>query len=167
RDAWIGHIDSLKGDSSVRDIQGLPDRGRLYAAHVIHDLWRLTEAKALVVTDVGQHQMWEAQYYRHDHPRRLLTSGGLGTMGFALPAAIGARHAGPAAELWFRVGDGVCEMTAAELSTCAQEDIKLNVAIINNGFLGMVRQWQQFFYGGRVRGAPHGPRRPRQRSPAR
>ena len=107
-----------------------------------------------MVTDVGQHQMWEAQYYRHDHPRRLITSGGLGTMGFALPAAIGARHADPDAEIWVIVGDGGFQMTAAELSTCAQEDIKLNVAIINNGYLGMVRQWQQFFYGGRYVATP-------------
>ncbi|MGH2901681.1 MAG: thiamine pyrophosphate-dependent enzyme, partial [Solirubrobacteraceae bacterium] len=146
--------DSLKGDSSVRDIQGLPDGGRLYAAHVIHDLWRLTEGKALVVTDVGQHQMWEAQYYKHDHARKLLTSGGLGTMGFALPAAIGARFACPDDDVWVIAGDGGFQMTACELSTAAQEGIKLNVAIINNGYLGMVRQWQQFFYGGRYAATP-------------
>src|SRR5262249_20348137 len=78
RDTWRALISPMKGDSAVRDIQGLPDEGRLYAAHVIHDLWRLTDGKALVVTDVGQHQMWEAQYYKHDHPRKLVTSGGLG-----------------------------------------------------------------------------------------
>ena len=92
---WLAHIAELKGDAAVRDIQTLPDDGQLYAAHVIHDLWRLTEGKALVVTDVGQHQMWEAQYYKHDHPRTLITSGGLGTMGFALPAAIGAQARAP------------------------------------------------------------------------
>ncbi len=151
---WHERISELKGDSAVRDIQTLPASGKLYAAHVMHDLYRLTGGAALVVTDVGQHQMWEAQYYRHDHPRRLITSGGLGTMGFALPAAIGARHADPAAEIWVIVGDGGFQMTAAELSTCAQEDIKLNVAIINNGYLGMVRQWQQFFYGGRYVATP-------------
>jgi acetolactate synthase I/II/III large subunit len=154
REAWMARIDSLKGDSSVRDIQGLPDQGRLYAAHVIHDLWRLTEGKALVVTDVGQHQMWEAQYYKHDHARKLLTSGGLGTMGFALPAAIGARFACPADDIWVIAGDGGFQMTACELSTAAQEGLKINVAIINNGYLGMVRQWQQFFYGGRYAATP-------------
>ena len=87
----------------------------------MHDLWRITEGKALVVTDVGQHQMWEAQYYKHDHPRKLITSGGLGTMGFALPAAIGARFARPDEEIWVVVGDGGFQMTACELSTCAQE----------------------------------------------
>jgi acetolactate synthase I/II/III large subunit len=154
RDRWAARIDELKGDSSVRDIQGLPDQGRLYAAHVIHDLWRLTEGKALVVTDVGQHQMWEAQYYKHDHARKLLTSGGLGTMGFALPAAIGARFACPDDEVWVIAGDGGFQMTACELSTAAQEGLKVNVAIINNGYLGMVRQWQQFFYGGRYAATP-------------
>ena len=153
-DDWNTHIAELKGDSAVREIQSLPDNGRLFAAHVIHDLWRYTQGKALVVTDVGQHQMWEAQYYKHDYPRKLLTSGGAGTMGFALPAAMGARMACPDDEVWVVVGDGGFQMTAAELATCAQEDIKVNIAIINNGFLGMVRQWQQFFYGGRYVATP-------------
>ena len=164
RPAWTARIDEMKGDSAVRDIQSLPDEGRLYAAHVIHDLWRLTEGRALVVTDVGQHQMWEAQYYKHDYPRRLLTSGGLGTMGFALPAAIGARFAlnvmsAPSGkpdptEVWVVAGDGGFQMTACELSTIAQEGIKVHVAIINNGYLGMVRQWQELFYGGRYVATP-------------
>ncbi len=153
-DEWIAHIETLKGDSAVRDIQELPDDGRLFAAHVIHDLWRQTQGKALVVTDVGQHQMWEAQYYKHDHPRKLITSGGLGTMGFALPAAMGARFACPGDEVWVVAGDGGFQMTACELATCAQENIKVNIAIINNGYLGMVRQWQQFFYGGRYVATP-------------
>jgi acetolactate synthase-1/2/3 large subunit len=151
---WLTRIHELKGDSAVRDIQTMPPCGRLFAAHVMHDLWRMTEGKALVVTDVGQHQMWEAQYYKHDFPRKLITSGGLGTMGFALPAAIGAKFAQPTEEVWVIVGDGGFQMTAAELSTCAQEGIKLHVAIINNGYLGMVRQWQQFFYGGRYAATP-------------
>jgi len=154
RPDWIARIDELKGDSAVRDIKHLPDLGKLYAAHVIHDLWRLTEGKALVVTDVGQHQMWEAQYYHHDEPGTLVTSGGLGTMGFALPAAIGARFAHPEDNIWVIVGDGGFQMTAAELSTCVQENLKVNIAIINNGYLGMVRQWQEFFYGGRYVATP-------------
>ena len=153
-DDWNAHITELKGSTAVREIQSLPDNGRLFAAHVIHDLWRYTQGKALVVTDVGQHQMWEAQYYKHDYPRKLLTSGGAGTMGFALPAAMGARMACPGDEVWVVVGDGGFQMTACELATCAQEDIKVNIAIINNGFLGMVRQWQQFFYGGRYVATP-------------
>jgi acetolactate synthase-1/2/3 large subunit len=98
--------------------------------------------------------MWEAQYYKHDHPRKLLTSGGAGTMGFALPAAMGAKMACPGDEVWVIAGDGGFQMTASELATCSQENIKVNVAIINNGFLGMVRQWQQFFYGGRYVATP-------------
>src|SRR5664280_569205 len=90
--------------------------------------------------------MWEAQYFHHEHPRTLVTSGGLGTMGFALPAAIGAKFACPDAEVWVIAGDGGFQMTASELSTIVQEGIKINIAVINNGYLGMVRQWQEFFY---------------------
>jgi acetolactate synthase-1/2/3 large subunit len=144
---WLDSIDRLKGDSAVRDIQKLPDNGHLYAAHVINDLWRETRnGNAVVVTDVGQHQMWEAQYYKHEKPRSLITSGGLGTMGFALPAAIGAKVARPDAEVWVIVGDGGFQMTMSELATIVQEKLKIHIAIINNGFLGMVRQWQEFFY---------------------
>ncbi|MGA7633399.1 MAG: biosynthetic-type acetolactate synthase large subunit [Terriglobales bacterium] len=147
RSEWLDSIDKLKGDAAVRDIQNLPDSGHLYAAHVINDLWRQTrDAKTIVVTDVGQHQMWEAQYYKHEHPRTLITSGGLGTMGFALPAAIGAKVACPEAEVWVVVGDGGFQMTMCELATLVQENLKIHIAIINNGFLGMVRQWQEFFY---------------------
>ena len=154
RTEWLEYIQTLKGDSAVRDIQNLPDSGHLYAAHVINDLWRTTHGRAIVVTDVGQHQMWEAQYYHHDVPRSLITSGGLGTMGFALPAAIGAKFARPDAEIWAVVGDGGFQMTMAELGTIAQEGIKINVAIINNGYLGMVRQWQDFFYERRYAATP-------------
>ena len=144
--AWLKTINNSKGECSVHDIENLPDSGHLYAAHVMHDLWRITGGNALVVTDVGQHQMWEAQYYHHEHPRTLVTSGGLGTMGFALPAAIGAKTACPDKEVWVVAGDGGFQMTAAELSTIVQEKLKINIAIVNNGYLGMVRQWQEFFY---------------------
>ena len=152
--AWLKTIDSIKGDAAVRDIKNLPDLGHLYAAHVIHDIWRITNGNAIVVTDVGQHQMWEAQYYHHELPRMLITSGGLGTMGFALPAAIGAKFACPEKEVWVIAGDGGFQMTAAELATIVQEKIKINIAIINNGFLGMVRQWQQFFYDSNYESTP-------------
>jgi acetolactate synthase-1/2/3 large subunit len=151
---WLARIQELKGDSAVRDIQNLPDNGHLYAAHVINDLWRETDGNAIVVTDVGQHQMWEAQYYKHNTPRSLITSGGLGTMGFALPAAIGAKIAKPDAEVWVVVGDGGFQMTMCELATVMQENIDINVAIINNGYLGMVRQWQEFFYEKRYAATP-------------
>jgi acetolactate synthase I/II/III large subunit len=144
---WVSHVGSLKGDSAVRDIQNLPDNGHLYAAHVINDLWRETRDRdAVIVTDVGQHQMWEAQYYKHERPRSLITSGGLGTMGFALPAGIGAKVGCPNSEVWVMPGDGGFQMTMCELATIVQEGLKVNIAIINNGYLGMVRQWQEFFY---------------------
>ena len=152
--AWIKTIEASKGAVAVRDIKNLPDSGHLYAAHVMHDLWRITDGDAIVVTDVGQHQMWEAQYFHHERPRSLVTSGGLGTMGFALPAAIGAKIACPDKEVWVIAGDGGFQMTAAELSTIVQEKIKVNIAVINNGYLGMVRQWQEFFYDSNYEATP-------------
>ena len=151
---WLSHIDQMRGESAVRDIQNLADDGHLYAAHVINDIWHNTQGEALVVTDVGQHQMWTAQYYRHDKPYSFISSGGLGTMGFALPAAIGAKFARPEAEVWVIAGDGGFQMTQAELATAAQEGLKVNIAIINNGYLGMVRQWQEFFYERRYAATP-------------
>ena len=121
---------------------------------MINDLWRETRGEAIVVTDVGQHQMWEAQYYKHNTPRSLITSGGLGTMGFALPAAIGAKIARPDAEVWVVVGDGGFQMTMCELATIVQENLEIKIAIINNGYLGMVRQWQEFFYEKRYAATP-------------
>ena len=148
---WVQEINKSKGTASVRDIQNLPDNGHLYAAHVINDIWREAvaagrEKDTIIVTDVGQHQMWEAQYFKHEAPRSLVTSGGLGTMGFALPAAIGAKAACPEKDVWVIAGDGGFQMTASELSTIVQEKLHINIAIINNGFLGMVRQWQETFY---------------------
>lgn len=153
-EAWAAHIQRMKEDVRPRDIQNLPDVGKLFAAHVINDLWRLTRGDALLVTDVGQHQMWSAQYYWMDQPHNLITSGGLGTMGFGLPAAIGAKMARPEANVWVVAGDGGFQMTCSELSTAAQEGVKVNVAVINNGYLGMVRQWQEFFYERRYTGTP-------------
>jgi acetolactate synthase-1/2/3 large subunit len=149
--SWLGEINASKGTAAVRDIINLPDNGHLYAAHVIHDIWREAHAagrleQTIIVTDVGQHQMWEAQYFKHESPRSLVTSGGLGTMGFALPAAIGAKAACPEKDVWVIAGDGGFQMTAAELSTIVQEGYAINIAVINNGFLGMVRQWQETFY---------------------
>jgi acetolactate synthase I/II/III large subunit len=151
---WLSYLQQLKDEVRPNDIQNLPDVGKLFAAHVINDLWRSTNGNAMIVTDVGQHQMWTAQYYLMNHPHQLLTSGGLGTMGFGLPAAIGAKMARPDANVWVIAGDGGFQMTAAELSTAAQEGVKVNVAVINNGYLGMVRQWQEFFYDRRYTGTP-------------
>jgi len=152
--AWVREVNAMKGECAVKDIQNLPDTGHLYAAHVMHDLWHATDGKAIVTTDVGQHQMWEAQYYKHEEPRTLITSGGLGTMGFALPAGIGAKVAQPEKEVWIIAGDGGFQMTAAELSTIAQENLDVNIAIVNNGYLGMVRQWQEFFYDKNYESSP-------------
>ena len=138
----------------MRDIQNLPDSGHLYAAHVINDLWRETERRRdrrhrrRPAPDVG------SAVYKHDTPRSLITSGGLGTMGFALPAAIGAKIARPDAEVWVVVGDGGFQMTMCELATIVQENIDVKIAIINNGYLGMVRQWQEFFYEKRYAATP-------------
>jgi acetolactate synthase-1/2/3 large subunit len=151
---WMARIAAARSAAAGRDIQNLPGSAHLYAAHVIHDLWRITGGDAVVVTDVGQHQMWEAQYYKHDRARTLITSGGLGTMGFALPAAIGAKIARPDAEVWVVVGDGGFQMTMAELATVVQEHLDIKIAIINNGYLGMVRQWQEFFYDKRYASTP-------------
>jgi acetolactate synthase-1/2/3 large subunit len=104
---------------------------------------------AIVTTDVGQHQMWIAQELRDARPGSHLTSGGLGTMGYALPAAIGAAAGRPDRTVWAVAGDGGFQMTMQELATVAQERIPLRIAVVNNGFLGMVRQWQELFYAGR------------------
>ena len=154
RSAWAEYLQGLRLAGAGRDIQNLPDNGQLYAAHVIHDLRRITNGKATLVTDVGQHQMWAAQYYRVDAPHTWISSGGLGTMGFGLPAGIGAKLATPDQDVWVIAGDGGFQMTQAELSTAAQEGIKVNIALINNGYLGMVRQWQEFFYERRYAATP-------------
>jgi acetolactate synthase-1/2/3 large subunit len=123
---------------------------------VIRQLWHATnEREPIIVTDVGQHQMWESQYFTHDRSNMLLTSGGLGTMGYALPAAIGAQMANRDRLVWAVAGDGGFQMTLQELAVLKQEhDLPVKIAIINNGFLGMVRQWQEFFFGGRYVATP-------------
>src|SRR5690349_14870979 len=113
---------------------------------VIRELHRLTKGEALIATDVGQHQMWVAQFYPFTRPRQLLTSGGLGTMGFGLPAAMGAQLALPDQLVVAVVGDGGFQMTNQELATAVQYDLPVKVLIMNNGYLGMVRQWQEMFY---------------------
>jgi acetolactate synthase-1/2/3 large subunit len=115
---------------------------------VIQALYRLTDGKALIVADVGQHQMFAAQHYRFDEPRMWQTSGGLGTMGFSLPAAIGAQVARPDKEVWAIAGDGCFQMNLQELAVLTQERIPVKVAVVNNGYLGMVRQWQELFWAG-------------------
>ncbi len=143
---WLEQIDRWRGESQTRDIVNQSDNGHVVAPQVIHALWEATEGEAIVVTDVGQNQMWAAQYYHLDQPHPFITSGGLGTMGFGLPAAIGAQVARPEKEVWAIVGDGGFQMTAQELGTVIQEQLPLRIALLNNSYLGMVRQWQEFFY---------------------
>ena len=123
--------------------------GGLTGPCVIEAIQRATQGRAIVVTDVGQHQMWAAQHYRMNRPNAFITSGGLGTMGFGLPAAIGAQIARPDDEVWAVVGDGGLQMTVQELATVFQEKLPLRIALCNNGYLGMVRQWQEMFYNKR------------------
>jgi acetolactate synthase-1/2/3 large subunit len=151
--AWLQRIGEWRAQSAERDILRQPQDG-LVPQYVVRSLWEATRGQALVVSDVGQNQMWEAQYYLHERPRGLISSGGLGTMGFALPAAIGAQLAQPEATVWVTVGDGGFQMNIQELATVVQERLPLKIAILNNGFLGMVRQWQEIFFGRRYSGTP-------------
>ncbi len=116
---------------------------------VIEKLHEITGGDAFITTDVGQHQMWAAQYYKFDKPRRWATSGGLGTMGFGLPAAMGVQMANPGAAVACVTGEGSIQMNIQELSTCKQFHLPIKIVALNNGYLGMVRQWQEFFHGNR------------------
>lgn len=151
---WLNRIRDWQEDSHERDILQHDSQGKLLAAQVINDIWKFTDGDAITVSDVGQHQMLEAQYYPHQRPATMVTSGGLGTMGFGLPAAIGAKFGKPDEDVWAIVGDGGVQMTICELATARQENVNVNLAIINNGFLGMVRQWQELFYDKRYNATP-------------
>jgi acetolactate synthase-1/2/3 large subunit len=154
---WLQELEEWRDETNQMDIINF-EVDELIPPYVIRQLWHSTkdaEDGAIIVTDVGQHQMWESQYYLHDHVGQLLTSGGLGTMGYGLPAAIGAQVANPDRLVWAVVGDGGFQMTLEELIVLKQEqDLPVKIAIINNGFLGMVRQWQQLFYEKRYTGTP-------------
>jgi acetolactate synthase-1/2/3 large subunit len=154
---WIGEIKEWRNDTEESDILNV-ETDELTPPFVIRQLWHATKfsnrGKAIVVTDVGQHQMWESQYFIHEQAGQLITSGGLGTMGFALPAAIGVQIAHRDKLVWAVAGDGGFQMTLQELIVLQQEKLPVKIAIINNGFLGMVRQWQQFFYDKRYVGTP-------------
>jgi acetolactate synthase I/II/III large subunit len=126
-----------------------PPDGALAPQYVIERLGQIVGPDGIYVSGVGQHQMWAAQFIRYDKPHTWLNSGGLGTMGYAVPAAMGAKVGRPDATVWAIDGDGCFQMTNQELATCALNDIPIKVAVINNGSLGMVRQWQTLFYEGR------------------
>ena len=153
-EAWMQQIESWKDDTKERSIMSWRDDGKLYTAHAIRALWNATNGDSLVVTGVGQHQMWAAQYYEFEKPYRLLTSGGAGTMGYGIPAGLGAWFAHKDEDVWVIDGDGSFQMTQAELSTMVQEGANVKIALMNNSFLGMVRQWQEFFFDKRYAATP-------------
>ncbi|MCV7277378.1 acetolactate synthase large subunit [Mycolicibacter arupensis] len=144
---WWNYLDEVRSTYPLS--YGPQSDGSLSPEFVIETLGRLAGPDALYVAGVGQHQMWAAQFVTYDKPRTWLNSGGLGTMGFAIPAAMGAKMGRPDAEVWAIDGDGCFQMTNQELATCAIEGVPIKVALINNGNLGMVRQWQTLFYGER------------------
>ncbi len=145
---WVDQIKQWQADTHAIETLHQSPNGSLPAPHIIHEIFAASKGKAVVVTDVGQNQMWAAQYYDTDCSQPFLSSGGLGTMGFGLPAAIGAQFAQPDAEVWVIVGDGGFQMSLHELATLVQEQLPVRIALINNRCLGMVRQWQTMFYEG-------------------
>lgn len=151
--AWLAQIEGWRLESQSRDILRRECQ-ELVPQYVIHEIWEATEGRAIMVSDVGQNQMWEAQYYRHVRPGGLITSGGLGTMGFGLPAAIGAAVGCPDEPVWVVAGDGGFQMTLQEMATIVQERLPIKICILNNGYLGLVRQWQELFYQSNYSGSP-------------
>jgi acetolactate synthase I/II/III large subunit len=142
--AWWSQLDALRATYPLGYDE--PDDGSLSPQYAIERIGKLAGPDAVYVAGVGQHQMWAAQFIEHEHPRHWLNSGGLGTMGYAVPAAMGAKVGAPESAVWAIDGDGCFQMTNQELATCTVEGIPVKVAIINNGNLGMVRQWQTLFY---------------------
>ncbi len=145
-DAWWSQIEEWRGLECMK--YGWSDE-TIKPQYVVQKLWEVTGGDAYITTDVGQHQMWAAQYYPFDKPNRWINSGGLGTMGFGLPAALGVKAAFPDAEVACVTGDGSIQMNIQELSTALQYHLPVKVISLNNRYLGMVRQWQEFFYAGR------------------
>jgi len=142
--AWWSQIQQWRDRDSLHYEQ--PTDAKIKPQEVIRRIHAATKGDAVVVTDVGQHQMWAAQYYGFRNPRRFLTSGGLGTMGYGLPAALGAQMADPDRRTIVITGDGSIQMCSQELATAFQYQLPITVVILNNGYLGMVRQWQEMFY---------------------
>jgi len=144
--AWVQQLDDWRREhpsTIIRDSEGLLPQ------FVIRKIYEATQSKAIITTGVGQNQLWAAQHYWYDKPNSFISSGGLGTMGFGLPAAIGAKVGCPDSAVWVIDGDGSFQMTIQELATLVQDDIAVKVAIMRNGYLGMIRQWQELFYGRR------------------
>ncbi|MBU3990140.1 MAG: hypothetical protein KJ702_12610 [Gammaproteobacteria bacterium] len=144
--SWWKQIETWRSKNSLKYKMG---SDLIMPQYVVEKLYEVTGGDAFVTSDVGQHQMWAAQYYKFDKPRRWINSGGLGTMGFGLPAAMGVRFANPKATVACITGEGSIQMNIQELSTCKQFHLPVKILCLNNGYLGMVRQWQQMFHGNR------------------
>jgi len=143
---WLAQIEQWRYEHPSLDIR---ESDELLPQYIIHQIYEATQGNALVVTGVGQNQMWAARYFVYTKPNSLISAGGLGPMGFELPAAMGVKVGCPEEVVWCVAGDGGFQMTIQELATITQENIAVKIAIINNGYLGMVRQWQELFYGRR------------------
>ena len=141
-DDWLKHVETLKKKYPM----GYKDKSKILPQYVIQQINEVTDGEAIICTEVGQHQMWAAQWYNYALPRTFISSGGLGTMGFGFPAAIGAKLGRPEKIVFDVAGDGSIQMNIQELATCVENKINVKVAILNNGYLGMVRQWQELFY---------------------
>lgn len=140
---WWAQIDEWRGKECLRYKNS---DEVIKPQYVVESLYKVTRGEAFVTSDVGQHQMWAAQFYKFNKPRRWINSGGLGTMGFGMPAAMGVQVAHPKSKVACITGDGSIQMNIQELATCMQEKLPIKVLCLNNNFLGMVRQWQEFFY---------------------
>lgn len=151
-DGWHKKIEAWKKKDPLKYSQGAS--GKIKPQYVIEEIYNQTKGGAIIVTEVGQHQMWAAQFYKFDYPRTFLSSGGLGTMGYGFPAAIGAKIASPQKEVIVIAGDGSIQMNIQELATLSSYNIAIKIIILNNHYLGMVRQWQELFYNRRYAGTP-------------
>jgi len=147
-DEWLRRLDGYKSKYPLRYAR----QGGLKAQQILDELYRMTEGKIVVTTDVGQHQMWAAQFLKTIHPNDFISSGGAGTMGFGFPAAIGAQFGRPTDQVWTIVGDGGFQMTLCELATACVNKLPIKILVLNNHYLGMVRQWQELFYDDRKSG---------------
>lgn len=150
-EAWVEQMNQWRREMPMTSIR---DTEKFLPQHVIKDIYDVTRGQANIVSDVGQHQMWAAQIYYYDRPNSFFSSGGLGAMGYCLPASMGVKMARPGETVWAVIGDGGFQVTLQELATIVQDNIKVKIAIVNNGYLGMVRQWQQFFYERRYSSSP-------------
>jgi acetolactate synthase-1/2/3 large subunit len=148
---WVRQLDDWRKEHPSIVIR---DSEELLPQYVIRQIYEVTKGEAIIVTGVGQNQMWAAQHYWYNKPNSLISSGGLGTMGFELPGAMGAKVGCPDEIVWCVAGDGGFQMTIQELATIVQEKVAVKIAIIDNGYLGMVRQWQEMFYGRRYVATP-------------